>query len=154
MLRYEKSPTEDDRARALAASKAVSTGLAWVERHGTASDRKLAKELLRGMRVYLSAAQQMFSASGEGQDVRAQAIESEFEAVYPWLESSILKAAERAHSRSSAALRSLSVTENFVLVATPAVFAAGLLTLAFFASVLVRTRRRFEQARGTRCPSM
>jgi diguanylate cyclase (GGDEF)-like protein/putative nucleotidyltransferase with HDIG domain len=146
VLRYEATPSPDARDRAIAAARDVTAGLGYVAAHGNPGDRTLARRLLRGTQVYMAAATQMFSARAAGERVRARAIESEFEAVYPWVESSIRAAAERNSALSAAALRSLRDTERFVLLATPAVFAAGLAALAALTAVLVRTRRRYERA--------
>jgi diguanylate cyclase (GGDEF)-like protein/putative nucleotidyltransferase with HDIG domain len=146
VLRYQTTPSADARARVHAAAREVRVGLTYVKLYGPADDRILAARLLGGTRVYMAAASQMFSARAAGQRVRARAIESEFEAVYPWVESSIKSASARNRARSHAALRSLRDAERFVLVATPAVFAAGLLALASLAAILVRTRRRYEAA--------
>jgi diguanylate cyclase (GGDEF)-like protein/putative nucleotidyltransferase with HDIG domain len=147
VLRYEASPTPDARARVIAAGRGVTQGLQYVAHHGDPRDRRLARDLLRGTRVYMSAAEQIFGAFQSRQPVRARAIESEFEAVYPWVEGLILNAAKVNQARSATALQSLRSSEHFLLIATPVGFATGLILLALFSTILVRTRRRFDESR-------
>lgn len=115
VLRYESMPSAEAQAQVVAAGGQVRAGLIYVEQHGAPRDRRLASSLLRGTRVYMSAAAQMFNALGAGQPVRARAIESEFEAVYPLVESLILQATKTNEARSTRALRSLRASEHFIL---------------------------------------
>ncbi|MBV8479235.1 MAG: diguanylate cyclase [Actinobacteria bacterium] len=147
VLRYEATPTAQAQAGVTRSAKQVDTALAYVEAHGDPSDRRLARDLLRGARVYMAAANQVFSALQANQPVRARAIESEFEAVYPWVESLILHAANVNEARSQKALNSLRSSEHFVLVATLVAFTVGLALLGLFTAILLQIRRRFDDAR-------
>ncbi len=148
VLRYQSSPQPQTRKGVETAATNTRNALEYITAHGSPQDRALAQRLLRGISVYMSSADLMFRAIQAHQPVRARAIESEFDAVYPWVEAAASNAAARNRAHTTKALGSLRSAERIVLFSAPLVFVVGVGLVVLFGSLLVRARRRYADAQA------
>ena len=104
-------------------------------------------DVLTQHKAYLSAVARMFSAIDADDPARAHAIdEAEADPSFSAMERQVTEGANRHRLEALRQLDILAKTQKLVLIATPIIFAIGLVLAAFFASVLRRSRAETANA--------
>jgi diguanylate cyclase (GGDEF)-like protein len=143
--KYRLEPGPEVRQRYQQAAAAMVAALDVVHEHGNRQDRVLAERLDADHARYLDAIGRMFAAVDAGDTTGVLAIDgAEAEPAFAAIEEQINAAARVHHDQALASLHALRSKENFVLVATPAAFAAGLGLLGVFWVIVVGYQRRTE----------
>jgi len=140
---YTLAPSPSVRAQHAAAARDMTRALEGARDSADPIEREAANLALRLQNQYLAAIQRQFRAVDRYDDAGALRIDAtQTHPLFMTIEHSVDLAAERAASKSANALRGLRGTERLVLIATPIVFAIGLLVLAFFTLILIAALRR------------
>jgi len=144
--KYRLEPGPEVRARYQQAAASLLAALNVVRQRGDQGDRVLAARVEAQHTRFLDATGRLFAAVDAGDSRRVLAIDSgQTEPVFAAIETQVNDAADAHHAQALAGLRALRRQETSVLVATPCAFAAGLVLLAMFWSIVVGYQRRTER---------
>jgi diguanylate cyclase (GGDEF)-like protein len=143
--KYRLEPGPEVRQRYQRAVAALVAELDVVHERGNREDQALAEQVEADHGRYLDGIERMFAAVDAGDIKRVVAIDGgETEPAFEAIEARVNAAADARHNQALASLDALRSTETFVMVATPAAFAAGLGLLGVFWAIMVSYQRRTE----------
>jgi len=143
--KYRLEPGREVRTKYEAAAGDLVRALREIRRAGVPADRALADDLLRTHTRYLGAIGRMFAAVDAGDTRRVLSIDARgVDPLFGAIEERVNAAAAAHHAAAERSLRALRATDQFVLTATIAVFALGLLLLGFFGLQLTRLHRALQ----------
>ncbi len=144
---YRVDPSRDVHAAHSAAARALVGALQAARRIGGADDQALVDQVLLTHTGYLSAADDLFAAVDTRDQQRVAYIDDEeTEPVFILIEQQVDAAATIHRQEAFQRLDALDRLQHTVVVATPIVFALGLLLLGVFAYIMRSYRRRIDEA--------
>jgi diguanylate cyclase (GGDEF)-like protein len=144
---YRVDPSRDVHAAHNAAARALVSALQAARRIGSADDQALVDRVLLTHTGYLSAADDLFAAVDTRDQQRVAYIDDEeTEPVFILIEQQVDAAATIHRLEAFQRLDALDRLQHTVVVATPIVFALGLLLLGVFAYIMRSYRRRIDEA--------
>jgi hypothetical protein len=128
--KYRLEPSAEVRAKHRAAAADLFAALAYVRQTGDQSDRALVDQVIALHGRYLDALERMFVAVDAGDSERVLAIDdTEVDPAFGSIEEQVDSAANEHHEQAIERLAELVRTESLIFIATPIVFALGLLLL-------------------------
>lgn len=146
--KYRLEPGPEVRRRFDKVTKNMRAAIELVRRDGTAEDQRVADQVAASYGPYRQAIDRMFDAVDRGDAVLVLKIDNdEVDPRFDAIEGMVNKAADSHHAAALADLAELKRREAFNALATPAVFLIGFAFVAFFSSVLYRTRAQLDQQR-------
>jgi diguanylate cyclase (GGDEF)-like protein/PAS domain S-box-containing protein len=145
-LQYRLGPGPDVRARYDAAAASLTDRLQGIQAVETADAAALIDNILAEHARYLDAAARLFAAIDAGDTAQVDAIDAERDPIFETIQRQITVAATEHQAETRRHLHDLMQFEDRVLVATPVVFATGLVLLGLFAVVLRGYQRSIEEA--------
>ena len=150
--KYRLEPSALVRGFHFAAGIAMIDALKSVGRRGTPRELRVVHDALTRYQVYLKVVRRVFAAEYAGQDAMARRIDvTQADPTFTAIGREVTGATNLARADASRALRKLQHAEAVALVATPIVFALGILLLGLFTWVLVdAARRNRDQAAASR----
>ena len=141
-VKYRLEPGPEARAKYDQATHDLVAALREIRRIGAPTDRSLTSGLLRAHARYLEALEQMFGAVDARDTARVLDIDEHgVDPLFGTIEQRVNATAGIHHAAAQRSLRELRSIDRFVLIATIAAFAVGLLLVAFFALLLARVHR-------------
>ena len=146
--KYRLEPGPEVRRRFDKATENMRAAIELVRRDGTAEDQRVADQVVASYGPYRQAIDRMFDAVDRGDAVLVLKIDNdEVDPRFDAIEGMVNKASDSHHAAALADLAELKRREAFNAQATPAVFLIGFVFVAFFSSVLYRTRSQLDQQR-------
>ena len=146
--KYRLEPGPEVRRRFDKATENMRAAIELVRRDGTAEDQRVADQVAASYGPYRQAIDRMFDAVDRGDAVLVLKIDNdEVDPRFDAIEGMVNKASDSHHAAALADLAELKRREAFNAQATPAVFLIGFAFVAFFSSVLYRTRAQLDQQR-------
>jgi diguanylate cyclase (GGDEF)-like protein len=144
--KYRLEPGPDVRAKHARAGQDLSGALVDVSRVGTPADRAFAARVLGMHSRYLEALDRMFAAvDARDADLVLSIDNRQVDPRFAVIVDEVAKTARTHRQAAAESLRQLRGTEHSVLVATPVVFALGLLLLAFLTWLLTRVNHQLAR---------
>ncbi len=143
---YRLGPEPDVRARYDAAAASVTDALRGIQAVATTDDAAVVDKILAEHARYLDAATRMFTAIDAGDTAQVDAIGAERGPIFETIRRQVTLAATVHHAEARRTLDDLSRIEDWLLIATPIVFTAGLTVLGLFAVVLRGYQRGIDEA--------
>ncbi len=141
--KYRLEPSPEVYALHRAAATTLVTILLTIQHDGSTQDQILIKHILSVHTLYLAATRDMFAAVDAHDPVRVERIDHlKVDPVFEQIQSQVNTAADTHHTKAVSSLAALNQTQNTIFVATPLVFACGLLLLSVFGVVLRKYQRR------------
>jgi len=146
--KYRLEPGPEVRRRFDKATENMRAAIELVRRDGTAEDQRVADQVVASYGPYRQAIDRLFDAVDRGDAVLVLKIDNdEVDPRFDAIEGMVNKASDSHHAAALADLAELKRREAFNAQATPAVFLIGFVFVAFFSSVLYRTRSQLDQQR-------
>jgi diguanylate cyclase len=146
--KYRLEPGPEVRRRFDKASGDLKAAMELVRRDGTAPDYAVASQVAAAYGPYMEAIDRLFGAADRGDAALVLKIDNdEVDPRFDAIEGLVSKAADTHHAAALADLADLKEREAFNARATPAVFLVGFVLVAFFTSVLRRTRAQLDEQR-------
>ena len=146
--KYRLEPGPEVRRRFDKATENMRAAIELVRRDGTAEDQRVADQVAASYGPYRQAIDRLFDAVDRGDAVLVLKIDNdEVDPRFDAIEGMVNKASDSHHAAALADLAELKRREAFNAQATPAVFLIGFVFVAFFSSVLYRTRSQLDQQR-------
>jgi diguanylate cyclase (GGDEF)-like protein/PAS domain S-box-containing protein len=131
--KYRLDPSKEVRAGHRAAAEALVSALKKGALVGDAADRHLIDDVLARHQQYLRAIDRMFAAADNGDKTTVETIDlNEADPAFDVVEARVDAAANRHRLDATDQLRGLAIIQTRVLIATPIVFALGVLLVMFF----------------------
>jgi diguanylate cyclase len=143
--RYHLDPGPQARVELERAARSLREALAYVGQRGDAHDRSAIAVIGAQHDRYRDAVRQELAAVDAGQPGRAEALDRTSEPLFAAMEREVEQAAEREGEEALGALADLEMLARRVEVATPVVFAVGLVLLGVFWLLVVGLQRRTER---------
>jgi len=148
---YRISPGPPAYAEHRAAARALLSALQTIRRAGAADDRALVDQALRAHARYLIAVTRLFAVANQGNLPRGVRLDrAEADPLFSRIETLVDGAAEARRAEALRRLADLERMQRIVVVATPVVFALGLLLLGLCAYLLSGYKRRIDEATQAR----
>jgi signal transduction histidine kinase/DNA-binding response OmpR family regulator len=145
--KYRLEPSAEVRAKHRAAAADLFAALAYVRQTGDQTDRALVDQVIALHGRYLDALERMFAAVDAGDSERVLAIDNtEVDPSFGSIEEQVDRAANAHHEQAIERLAELEQTESLIFIATPIVFALGLLLLIVFWQVMRTYQKYVDEA--------
>jgi diguanylate cyclase (GGDEF)-like protein len=149
--KYRIEPGPDVLARYHAAARDLEHALTEMQAVGLPEDRRDSAEVLAVHARYLEATTEMFAAVDAGDTARVLFIDGHrTDPLFSVIEKRVDAEASHHHAVAQQSLRDLRANDSFVSTATLVAFSAGLLLLAFFATLLSRVKRTLAEQAAAR----
>ena len=146
--KYRLEPGPEVRRRFDKATQDMRAAMEVVRRDGTVQDQRVADQVAEAYGPYRQAIDRMFDAADRGDTSLVLKIDNdEVDPRFEAIEGLVNKTADIHHAAALTDLAELKRRESFNAQATPAVFLIGFFFVAFFSSILHRTRAQLDQQR-------
>ena len=146
--KYRLEPGPEVRRRFDKATQDMRAAMQLVRRDGTVQDQRVADRVAEAYGPYRHAIDRMFDAIDRGDTSRVLKIDNdEVDPRFEAIEDLVNKAADMHHAAALTDLAELNRRESSNAQATPAVLLIGFCFVAFFSSILHRTRVQLDQQR-------